>query len=154
MIAGPGPILILAVILTTAPAVAQDNAPGTTPPAAPAPSATAPGATAPGTPPQAAPAPAWIARGNAQLTVLDKVSATPAPVTVPVGGQATYGPLTISVRACDIRPPDRAPDATAFLDVTDSTPGATEFHGWLIRSAPGASMFENPGYDIRLKGCA
>lgn len=135
-------ILTLSLAGTTV-AVAQTPAP---PPASPANPQSPPAATTP-TPPS------WAPRGSAQLLILDKVSAVTTPVTVAVDAQTTFGPLTISLRACVVRPPDQAPDAAAFLDVADSTPGSLPFHGWMIRSAPAASVFQNPGYDIQLEGC-
>jgi hypothetical protein len=120
-------------------------------PAAPAPAAPAPGA-APGAP---APPPqnAWLPKPVADLVALDKVTARTTPLSVHVGQTATFGSLAIAVRACDIRPPDQPADATAFLDISDSHPGAPQFHGWMVVSAPSLSMLEHPIYDVRLAGC-
>lgn len=115
---------------------------------APSSRAQAPGP-APGTTPEAA----WLPRGTADLVVLDKVSARVSPLTVKVGESAPFGPLTIGVRACYVRPADVAADATAFLDVTDTTPGAPEFHAWEILSAPAVSAMQHPVYDVRLAAC-
>ncbi len=101
----------------------------------------------------AAPAPAWVARSTADLTALDKVSAKTMPLAIAVGGHAAFGTLTIAVRACEVRPPELASDATAFVDVTDANPGAPQFHGWLVRSAPAVSALQHPLYDLRLAGC-
>lgn len=103
--------------------------------------------------PNPAPSPTWIPRGLADLTVLDKVSAKVTPLSVKVGESGTYGPLTIGVRGCYVRPPDLPADSTAFLDVVDATAGATAFHAWLIASVPAASGMQNPVYDVRLVTC-
>jgi hypothetical protein len=114
---------------------------------------TAPAApAAPGAP--AAPAgPAWVARNTADLVALDRITAKSLTLTLTIGQVARVHTLSIALRACDVRPPDQAPDATAFLDITDSNPGAAEFHGWLIRSAPAVSNLQSPLYDVELLGC-
>jgi hypothetical protein len=140
------PAALLAAMLPLAPGAAE-QAPAPSPPAAPAP-------TQPEQPEQPAPPPpAWLPRGAAKLVLLDKVTAQPRDVTVPVGQSVTFGSLTIAVRACDVRPPDVPEDATALLDITDSHPGMPNFHGWMLVSAPAASMLEHPVYDVRLLGC-
>ncbi len=103
--------------------------------------------------PQAPPAPAWLPRHTADLVALDKISARATKLSVDVGQSATFGTLTIAVRACDVRPPDVPEDATAWLDITDSTPGAPQFHGWIVKSAPAVSGLQHPSYDVRLAGC-
>ena len=132
--------------LPLAAALAQQP-PAPTAPAAPSTSAPAPAAT---TPP---PPPAWVARGVAEVVALDKVTARATPLSIRVGQSASFRTLTIAVRACDTRPPDQPPDATAFVDVTDSHAGAPQFHGWLLLSAPSVSMLQHPIYDLRLTGC-
>ena len=99
-----------------------------------------------------APPPGWVARGVARLVALDKVSARATPIEAPVGETVRYSTLAITVRACVVRPPDQAPDATAFLDIV-STPNGPSFHGWQIVSAPAVSGFEHPTLDVRLVGC-
>lgn len=107
-----------------------------------------------GVPPaEAPPAPEWLPQQGADLIALDKISARTAKLSLKVGQSATFGSLTITLRACDVRPPDRPPDATAWLDITDSTPDAPQFHGWLVKSDPAVSGFEHPAYDVRLAGC-
>jgi hypothetical protein len=108
---------------------------------------------APEAEPPAPPPPAWLPKAGAKLVLLDKITAQPRDVSVPVGQSVAFGSLTIAVRACDIRPPDVPQDATALLDITDSHAGMPDFHGWMLASAPGASMLEHPIYDVRLAGC-
>ena len=132
-------LLAAAAIAAASPAYAQDAAPAAPP--------------APVAPPAAPPAPAWLPRQGADLVALDKVSAKSAKLSVAVGQSTSFGTLTIALRACDVRPPDVPADATAWLDITDSTAGAPQFHGWIVESDPALSGFEHPSYDIRLAGC-
>lgn len=150
--------LAAALWLAATPALAQQ--PGAlTLPALPPPPA-APGPTLPGQAPlggppltAAPPPPAWVAKPVAELAALDKITARPTPLSVRVGQSATFGSLTVTVRACVARPPDAAADAAAFLDIIDSKPGAPQFHGWMIVSAPAVAMLEHPVYDVRPLGC-
>ncbi len=132
------PALAALLALLAGAAAAQDASP----PAAPA-------QATPAAPPPAA----WLPRQSADLEALDKVSAQATKLALDVGQSTTFGTLTIAVRACDVRPPDQPADATAWLDITDSTPGAPQFHGWMIASAPAVSGLEHPTYDVRLTGC-
>ncbi len=95
----------------------------------------------------------WIARGSADLVVLDKVSARASPLAAALGKPLAYGSLTIVVGACDVRPADQPADATAWLDVTDSNPGGPAFHGWILKAEPAVSGLQHPLYDVRLAGC-
>jgi len=152
----PLPALRLPSVQTPGPPAIQTPGVAQTAPA-PAPTQPAP---SPSPPPAAAPpAPApppqniWLPKSVAELTALDKVTARATPITVRVGQSATFGSLTITVRACEVRPPDQAADATAFLDIADSHAGATPFHGWMLVSDPSVSMLEHPIYDVRIAGC-
>jgi hypothetical protein len=129
------------------PLAAPGAPPATTPPATPPPTTT------PAPAPMPPPANPWLPRQTAELTVLDKINGTLQTLAIAVGGSAQAGTLTIGVRACLIRPPDRAPDATAWLDIVDSTPNAPAFHGWTVVSVPSLSMLQHPVYDVRLMGC-
>ena len=95
----------------------------------------------------------WLPRQTAELRGLDKVTAAMKPLVVTVGGAVHLGSLTITVRACQVRPPDQPPDATAFLDIVDSRSGAPEFHGWMFANEPSINIFQHPVYDVRLNGC-
>ncbi len=100
----------------------------------------------------AAPPPGWVARNGATLVALDKVLARATPIEASVGETVHFSTLAITVRACMVRPPDQAPDATAFLDIV-SAPDGPSFHGWQIVSAPAVAGFEHPTLDVRLVGC-
>ena len=98
----------------------------------------------------------WVPKRDAELQVLDKVTARISVLKAPVGQSARYGTLTIAVRACNARPPDDVPDAAAFLEMTDSrrSAGAQQvFRGWMFANAPGVSMLEHPVYDVRVLDC-
>ena len=98
----------------------------------------------------------WVPRQAAELQVLDKVTARISVLRAGVGQAARYGTLTITVRACNARPPDEVPDAAAFLEMTDSRRAAGSqqvFRGWMFANAPGVSMLEHPVYDVRVLDC-
>lgn len=132
--------LLLAAVVAGAPGLGRSQD------APPAPSQPAPTEPAPAEP-------AWLPRHLAELVALDKVAARTTRLSVEVGQSANFRTLTIAVRACYVRPPDQAADATAWLDITDSTPGAPQFHGWMVASAPAVSGLQHPTYDVRLAGC-
>jgi hypothetical protein len=117
------------------------------------PAAGQPGVGQPATGEPATPALQWLPRGVADLTVLDKIDAQASPLQIQVGQTVHYGSLTITVHGCYVRPPTMAPDATAWLDITDSRPGAPSFHGWMLHAEPALATFEHPVYDVRLAGC-
>jgi hypothetical protein len=127
----------------------------------PQPGAGAPAGPVQAGPVQAGPAPQtapgwpniWIPATAAKLQALDKVNAQTADLTIKVGQSATFGSLTITVKACMVRPSDQAADATAFLDVTDSHPDSPGFDGWILRDEPSVSMLQNPIYDLHVTGC-
>ena len=96
---------------------------------------------------------AWLPRGTAEITALDKVRAAPTTLVVPVGESVRYGSLTIKVRGCLVRPADQARDAAAFLEVADSQPGGASFNGWMIAGAPALGVLEHPLYDLRVASC-
>jgi hypothetical protein len=107
-----------------------------------------------------APSPAtaqdWVPMRAVRLQALDKVTARITLLEARVGESATFGTLTIALRACHGRGPDDVPDAAAWLQVTDSraAPGsAPAFRGWMFANAPGVSMLEHPVYDIRVLEC-
>ncbi len=95
----------------------------------------------------------WLSAGNARIQALDKVNAQATILTMKVGQPATFGSLTIMVKACLIRPPDQPADAAAYLDVTDSHPESPGFNGWMLVNEPSVSMMQNPIYDLRVAGC-
>jgi hypothetical protein len=126
-------VVLLVALLFAAPAIAQTPAK----PDMPAPST-------PGS---------WVPRDTADLLVLDKVNAKSTALTLKVGQAADNASLSISLRACSVRPPDQPQDSAAYLDVKDSRAGAPGFHGWMFANEPAVNMLEHPVYDLRLVGC-
>jgi hypothetical protein len=94
-----------------------------------------------------------VPRGGAELRALDKVSAVPTTLNLKVGQSVQYGSLTIQLLRCVVRPPDREPDAAAFLDVQDAHAGEPGFHGWMFAKEPQLGVLEHPVYDLRVIGC-
>ncbi|WP_426958862.1 DUF2155 domain-containing protein [Muricoccus radiodurans] len=98
----------------------------------------------------------WVEKRTAQLQALDKVTARITVLDAPLNQPVRFGSLTITVRACNARPPDEVPDAAAFLEVRDSLAPASAppaFRGWLLANAPAANMLEHPVYDLRILEC-
>ena len=124
---------VIAALLAALPALAQTPAK----PDAPPPSA-------PGT---------WVPRDTADLLVLDKVNAKATPLTLKVGQAADNASLSITLRACSVRPPDQQQDSAGYLDIRDSRAGAPGFHGWVFANEPAVNMLEHPVYDVRLVAC-
>ena len=103
-------------------------------------------------PPPAA-GPAWQPRAWVDLVGLDKVSGRATPFSGAVGQTLHFGTLSVRAQACLVRPPEAAADAAAFLAIADERSDTTPFAAWMLLSAPAASIYEHPVYDIRLVGC-
>jgi hypothetical protein len=99
---------------------------------------------------------AWSPQRVAELQALDKVTARVITLRAALNQPERFGTLTISVRACNARPPDEVPDAAAWMEITDSRApanGAAVFRGWMFANSPGVNMLQHPVYDIRLMEC-
>lgn len=106
----------------------------------------------------AAPAAAqdWVPMRDARLQALDKVTARVTILDARVGQAASFGTLTVNLRACHGRGADEVPDAAAWMEITDSRAPAGSppaFRGWMFANAPGVNMLEHPVYDIRVLEC-
>ena len=108
----------------------------------------------PVTPPEISPPDTWQPRQSGTLRLLNKLDSTTNTLTMHVGETRRVESLSITLKACDVRPPDLPQDATAQLTVVDSREGAPGFDGWMLANEPAAAMLEHPVYDIRLAGCA
>jgi hypothetical protein len=137
-------------VLGTGAAAAGSNgeiAPPATPPApeaAPPTTATIPASTD------------WLSKSHADLVVLDKIYGSARTVSAAVGTPFTERFLTITVLACFVRPPNLAPDAAVFLQVTDTkAPAGTppKFRGWVFQAEPGLSGMTDPATDVSVKDC-
>ncbi|WP_298282984.1 DUF2155 domain-containing protein, partial [Acidocella sp.] len=148
------PVAPAAPVAPTAP-VAPVTAAAPAAPVAP----TAPAGPGTAAPPaqDVAPAPetAWVNGQNAVIGVLNEVDGSASTLTVPVGGQAKAGDLTVSVQACVTRPPGQLPDNAIYITLTPATDGAApSFKGWMVRSQPGASAAGDSTESFRAIGCS
>lgn len=98
----------------------------------------------------------WIPGKTAEIGVLSKADGSTSTLTIPVGGQATAGDLIVSVQACVTRPPGQLPDVAIFLTLQpkDGSGSAPLYHGWMVRSAPGATDAGNAGEAFRVMNCS
>lgn len=96
----------------------------------------------------------WMPAREAKLQALDKINAQSSDLTVRIGQTASFGSLSITVKACVVRPADQPADAAAYLDVTDARNGSAAFNGWMLRNEPFVSMLQSAVYDLRVTGCA
>lgn len=124
---------------------------GNAAPASSTATAAAPAQDVPPTPPNN-----WVPGKTAELGVLDKVDGGTRTLTIPVGGQATVGDLTVSVQACVTRPPGQLPDSAVFLTLQPkgAQDGAPVYRGWMVHSAPGATDAGNAGEAFRVITCS
>ncbi len=147
-------LLALGLSLLAGKAAAQQTAlpPVTVPPATSLPG-WPPADSAPGALPAANASPAWLPRGGAELQALDKINARTTTLSVKLGQSVAFGSLTITVRACLVRPADQPADAAAFLEITDSRKDAPGFRGWMLAAEPFVTTLQHPVYDVRVSGC-
>lgn len=99
---------------------------------------------------------AGIAKNNAKMQAMDKITGRVSVINVPVGGKTEFGSLSIVVRSCKTRPAEETPDNFAFADITDKTLKGEEFNifkGWMISSSPATHAVEHPIYDVWLLQC-
>lgn len=97
-----------------------------------------------------------IAKNNAKMQAMDKITGRVSVINVPVGGMVKFGTLSIVVRSCKTRPAEETPDNFAFTDITDKTLKGEEFNifkGWMISSSPATHAVEHPIYDVWLLQC-
>ena len=105
----------------------------------------------------------WIQSEEATLRGLDKITGRSTDFTVKVGEPKVFGSLEITLATCFARPPEQAPENSAFLTVSSVKPmeaeaaGASEdaplFSGWMFASSPGLNALEHPVYDVWVIGC-
>lgn len=97
----------------------------------------------------------YVGMPGAVLQGLDKITARVSELPVRNGETVQFGGLVIRVSACNRRPPEEPPEATAFIEVGDAkqTPPTLLFRGWMFASSPAVSAFEHPVYDVRVLRC-
>jgi hypothetical protein len=138
-----------------APPAGAQLLPGQALPAVPPAPGSTPAPAGPATPSIAPVAPVqaeWVAQGTAELRAIDKVMARTTTLTLKPGETARFGPLSVTLRSCVVRPPDRAPDAAAYLEIAEGSNPAL-FRGWMIASQPQLALVEHATHDIRLFAC-
>ena len=96
----------------------------------------------------------WLPAQAVRVQALDKVNAQTTALTIKVGQAVAFGSLTITAKACMVRPATQPADAAAYLAVTDAHPDSPGFNGWMLAVEPALSMMQHPVYDIRVTGCA
>lgn len=99
----------------------------------------------------------WVNGHVATLGVLNKVDGSTKTLTIPVGGQAVSGDLTVSVQACAMHQPGSLPDSAVFLTLQstqNTNSGAPVYRGWIVKSEPGSSNAENADEAFRVVGCS
>ena len=69
-----------------------------------------------------------IAKNNAQMQAMDKITGRVSVINVPVNSMVEFGSLSIVVRSCKTRPAEETPDNFAFVDITDKTLKGEEFN--------------------------
>jgi len=97
-----------------------------------------------------------IAKNNAKMQAMDKITGRVSVIDVPVGGMVNFGSLSIVIRSCKTRPVEEAPDNFAFADISDKNLHGDEFNifkGWMISSSPATHAVEHPIYDVWLLQC-
>jgi len=97
----------------------------------------------------------YVGMPGAVLQGLDKITARVSELPIQNGKTLQFGSLVIRVSACNRRPPEEPPEATAFVEIGDGkqTPPTLLFRGWMFASSPAVSAFEHPVYDVRVLRC-
>lgn len=95
----------------------------------------------------------WVYGHTVELGVLNKVEGSTKVLTIPVGGQAVAGDLTVSVQACVVRPADALPDTAVFLTLQPDNESTPVYRGWIVKSMPGSTTAENADEIFRIVAC-
>ncbi len=95
---------------------------------------------------------AFIDRGNAIITVLDKAAGKTYTMTIPVENDVKYEKLNLNVRACKQTDPFMPENAYMFIEITNNN-NEKIFSGWMNKNAPGENPLQNADYDIWLVRC-
>lgn len=93
---------------------------------------------------------------RAALQALDKITARSSRIELGVGETVEFGPLQITLKACDKNPPEETPESAAFLQIVEakqSEAPVMRFSGWMFASSPALSAMEHPVYDILVLDC-
>ncbi len=153
--------LLFFMCAVAAPALAQDGAvdgalDGATNKVAAAPAKQNPPAAKPEPDKAAAKAAAKPTPVQAQVRVLDKITARPQKLTLPLNQLVKFGALELTLRACFKSAPEDPPEAAMFVEIITAHPGQEKrvaFSGWMYASSPALSTLEDSVYDVWLMGC-
>lgn len=92
----------------------------------------------------------------AVLQGLDKVTARVSTFEAPLNQKVKFGALSVTMRHCDLRPPEEPPESASFLEIYETKRGENPqsvFTGWMFASSPALSGMEHPVYDIWVLEC-
>ena len=92
----------------------------------------------------------------AVFAALDKVTAQISPLEVPIDKTGKFGPLSITPRVCNTRPPTEQPVTAAFVEIDETQLDDTRkriFEGWMFAESPGLHAVEHPVFDVWLTSC-
>ncbi len=94
-------------------------------------------------------------QGGAVFDGLDKITARVSTILAPLDVPVRYGSLSLTVRKCNARPPEEAPEKAAFVEIDEAKPGNLKrlFTGWMFWSSPALNPLEHPVYDVWLIEC-
>ncbi len=90
---------------------------------------------------------------------LDKITAKVSAFEATKDKPTRFGALELTVRACDMRPPEDTPQTAAYVEIrqineeNDTVDPAPIFKGWIFAESPGLNGLEHPVYDVWLKTC-
>jgi hypothetical protein len=91
---------------------------------------------------------------------LDKITARVSKFTAVKDQPTIFGALELTVRACDMRPPEETPQTAAYVEIRqvneddNSVDPMPIFKGWIFAESPGLNGLEHPVYDVWLKTCS
>lgn len=94
---------------------------------------------------------AYINRGNAIVTLLDKAAGKTHQIEIPVNQNVTYEKLSLLVRTCKQTDPFQPENAFMFIEITQNN--NLIFSGWMNKNEPGRNPLQNADYDLWLVKC-
>ena len=99
----------------------------------------------------------YLARENAQLAILDKITARVENIDISVGQDYLFGSLELKLHHCLETPIEFTPEALAFVTlgerIHENSAPKKLFSGWMFASSPGLSALEHPVYDVWVVDC-
>jgi hypothetical protein len=90
---------------------------------------------------------------------LDKITARVSTFEATKDQPTRFGALELTVRTCDMRPPEETPQTAAYVEIrqinegNDTVNPTPIFKGWIFAESPGLNGLEHPVYDVWLKTC-